>query len=120
MGGEAQITNRNLDETKLIVITNKELEPGYQLVQSTHSIADFAHTFNNDFNNWKTESNSIICLSARNQEHLLKIYEKFKELTSAVIFFEPDINDYTSICLYGTPTIRKKLSHLPLSLKKQN
>jgi len=36
-----------------------------------------------------------------------------------VKFFEPDVDEFTSICLYGTPEIRKKLSHLPLIMKKQ-
>jgi hypothetical protein len=36
------------------------------------------------------------------------------------MFFEPDVNEFTSLCVYGTPEIRKKLSHLPLSLKSKN
>jgi peptidyl-tRNA hydrolase len=103
-----------------VVITNGELNPGYQVVQSTHSIADFAHTYKDIFDNWKQESNSIICLSAKNKEHLQTIYEKFLRMTPTVIFYEPDVDEHTSICLYGTPDVRKKLSHLPLSLKKQN
>jgi hypothetical protein len=102
----------------LVVITREDINPGYQVVQSTHSIADFAHEYPEFFGKWKEESNSIICLSAKNQEHLLQLFEKFSRLTPAVKFFEPDVDEWTSICLYGTPEIRKKLSHLPLSLKK--
>lgn len=100
-----------------MVITRADLTPGYQAVQSTHSIADFAHEFPEEFKQWKDDSNSIICLSAKSQEHLLKLYEKYKELTPAVIFYEPDVDEHTSICLYGSPAIRKKLSHLSLLLK---
>jgi hypothetical protein len=35
------------------------------------------------------------------------------------MFFEPDVNQFTSLCLYGTPKIRKSLSHLPLALKNK-
>lgn len=36
-------------------------------------------------------------------------------------FLEPDIdNELTSICIYGTKEVRKKLSYLPLTLKKFN
>jgi hypothetical protein len=35
------------------------------------------------------------------------------------LFFEPDIDGYTSMAVYGTPQIRKKLSYLPLSLKAE-
>jgi peptidyl-tRNA hydrolase len=89
------------------------------VVQSTHSIADFAYEHPETFGKWKEESNSIICLSAKSQEHLLKLYEKFSRVTQATIFFEPDVDEYTSLCLYGTPEIRKALSHLPLSLKQK-
>jgi hypothetical protein len=90
------------------------------VVQSTHSIADFAYEHPETFGKWKEESNSIICLSAKSQEHLLKLYEKYSQLTPATIFFEPDVDEYTSLCLYGTPEIRKALSHLPLTLKQKN
>lgn len=109
----------NLNETKLVVITRQDINPGYQCVQSTHSIADFAHEFPDTFRKWKNESNSIICLSAKSEEHLLKLYEKYSLLTPTIKFFEPDVNEWTSICLYATPDIRKKLSSLPLILKNK-
>ena len=96
------------------MITRQDINPGYQVVQSTHSIADFAHDHPEVFSKWKEESNSIICLSAKSQEHLLKLYEKYSSLTQASLFFEPDVDEYTSMCLYGSPEIRKALSHLPL------
>lgn len=122
-----QVTNPNtntnkksLDETKLVVITREDISPGYQVVQSCHIVADFAAEFPNDFKNWKLESNSIICLSVKNEDELLKLYNKFREKTSAVKFFEPDVDEYTSICLYGTQKVRRSLSHLPLIMKKYN
>jgi len=87
------------------------------LPQTSHSIADFAYEFNEEFKVWKEESNSIICLSCKSEKDLLKIYEKYSVLTKVVKFFEPDVNEYTSICLYGTKDIRRRLSHLPLALK---
>lgn len=86
-------------------------------MQSTHSIADFAHEFPAEFKQWKDESNSIICLSANSHEHLVKLYERYRGLTPTVMFYEPDISAETSLCLYGTPNVRKKLSNLSLLLK---
>ncbi len=100
-----------------MVITRQDINPGYQCVQSTHSIADFASEFPETFKNWKSESNSIICLSAKSEQHLLKLFEKYSQITPTVKFFEPDVNQWTSICLYATPQIRKSLSHLSLTLK---
>jgi peptidyl-tRNA hydrolase len=88
------------------------------VVQSCHSIADFAYDHPEVFKKWKDESNSIICLSAKSQEHLLEIYEKYSRLTEASLFFEPDVDEYTSLCLYGSPEVRKGLSRLPLCKPK--
>lgn len=100
-----------------MVITRADLNPGYQAVQSTHSIADFAYEFPDEFKSWKEDSNSIICLSAKSHKHLIELYEKYKDLTPTVMFYEPDVDAETSLCLYGTPDIRKKLSNLSLLLK---
>ena len=120
MNNQIQITGPDsgqLNETKLVVITRRDISPGYQAVQSTHSVADFAFEFPDTFVKWKLESNSIICLSIKNETELKKLQDKFKYLTPSIIFYEPDVDEMTSICLYGTPEIRKKLSHLPLLLK---
>lgn len=82
-------------------------------------MADFAFEHPELFKEWKETSNSIICLSVDSKDQLIRLYDKMSKLTPNVIFFEPDIDDYTSICLYGTPEIRKKLSNLPLSLSKK-
>jgi len=87
------------------------------LPQAVHAVADFAHQHPAVFTKWKAESNSVICLAAKSEEHLQRLYHKFSARTEASIFFEPDVNEWTSMCLYGTPEVRKALSHLPLSLK---
>lgn len=106
------------DETKLVVITRADIPAGYQIVQSAHSIADFAFDHPEKFKEWKSISNSIICLSVKDEQTMLKLYDKFCKKTKVSKFFEPDVNEFTSICLFGTPDIRKSLSHLPLSLKQ--
>ena len=105
------------NETKLIVITRADIAPGYQVVQATHATCDFAHEFPDSFREWKTNSNSIICLSTPNELKLLQLFDKYFKMTPVVKFYEPDVDAYTSICLLGTPEVRKKLSHLSLSLK---
>ena len=108
-----------LQQPKLDIITRQDLKPGYQIVQSAHSIADFAYEHPETFGKWKEESNSIICLSAKSEQHLLQLFEKYSQVTQASVFFEPDIDGHTSLCLYGTPEIRKALSNLPLALKQK-
>jgi hypothetical protein len=98
-------------EKALIILSNGTGIPIYDLrgrdIDSRHK-------------KWKEEYNSIICLSCKSEAQLLKLYEKYSQLTPAVKFFEPDVDEWTSICLYGTPQIRKSLSHLPLALKNKS
>lgn len=112
--------NEKFSETKLVTITRNDFKNfGYTLPQTTHSLADFAHQFPDEFKSWKETSNSIICLGCKSEEELIKLYDKFSKLTPTVMFFEPDVDEYTSICLLGTTEIRKKLAYLPL-LKPKN
>jgi len=96
------------------------MSSGYQVVQSAHAIADFASEHPETFEQWKKESNSIICLSIKDEETLLKLHEKLSKKTASSSFYEPDVNAFTAICVYGTPEIRKSLSHLPLVLNKKS
>lgn len=107
-------------ESKLIVITREDITPGYQCVQSGHAIADFSYQHPEIFKKWKLESNSIICLSAKSEQHLLQLFHKYSEITPTTKFYEPDIDQWTSLCLYADPSIRKTLKHLPLLLKNKN
>lgn len=103
----------------MVVITRSDISPGYQAVQSTHSVADFSYEYPEIFRKWKEDTNSIICLDVKNESELLKLYDKLKGETQSVLFFEPDVNEYTSMCIYGTHEIRKKLNSLPLLLKNK-
>lgn len=108
-------------ETKLVTITRNDFKNfGYTLPQTAHTIADFAYEYPDEFKSWKETSNSIICLGCNSQEELIKLYNKFSQLTPTIKFFEPDVDEFTSICLLGTPDVRKKLAHLPLLKPKNN
>jgi len=92
------------------------------LVQSGHSIAEFAHKFPKQFKNWVETSNYLISLSSRDEIRLKYLYEKLKDNGANVVaFYEPDIDDQmTSLCFYGTPELRKITNKLNLALKNQN
>lgn len=105
---------KQINETKLIVLTRNDIHNGYKIVQTAHSVADFAENFPETFKKWKEESNSIICLSVDNEFELEKYYHKFRKDTDAVIFYEPDVCENTSVCLYGKIEIRNKLKKLKL------
>lgn len=95
------------------------MSPGYQCVQTSHAVADFAYDHPTEFRKWKDESNYIICLAVENETKLLELYSKFNSLTKATLFFEPDVNEHTSFAMVASDEIRKKLSKLPLLLKSK-
>lgn len=106
-------------EEKLITVTRSDLPTGYQLVQSAHAIADFAHDLPTFFKSWKNNSNYLVSLAIQDEQSLNKLFKKLKARGAPVVaFHEPDIgNQLTAICFYGIPEYRKLTSHLPLALK---
>jgi hypothetical protein len=106
----------------LIVVVRADISAGYQVAQSLHAVADFAHQHTETFNKWKSESNSVVALSTPNEKSLLKTLKKLEQMNAElVVFREPDLNDEaTSIGVYGTPEIRRKLRGLPLCLGKDS
>ena len=65
-------------ETKLVVITRQDINPGYTVVQSTHSIADFAYEHPEVFKKWKEalggKVRAIASGSAALQPRLARIF----------------------------------------------
>ena len=100
-------------------MTRRDIDAGYQLVQSAHAVAQFALDHRDEFQKWDNESKSIICLSTQDEESLKKISDQISALTKVTEFREPDIDDQlTAICFYADYEIRKKLSSLPSALKE--
>ena len=108
-----------MTQIKLVTVTREDLDPGYQLVQTGHAIAEFAHKHPQLFKDWVETSNYLVSLSTQDENHLEKLYEKLKWRGAQVIrFTEPDIGDQlTAICFYGTPEMRKITNRLNLALK---
>lgn len=109
-----------MKQVKLVTVTRKDLKNGQQLVQSAHSLAEFAQQFPDKFAEWKQQSNYLISLSVDNEEKLQRLFYKLQDNGADVVAFtEPDINDQlTSICYYGTPEMRKHTDKLDLALEE--
>lgn len=103
----------------MITITRKDLSSGQQLVQTGHSIAEFANQLPTQFQDWVKNSNYLISLSVDNEDSLRNLYDKLKYYGAHVVAFtEPDMDDQlTSICYYGTPELRKYTQKLNLALQ---
>lgn len=106
-------------QTKLVTVTRNDLKSGYQLVQSAHSLAEFAIQYPNQFHDWNDTSKYLVSLSVDNEMRLNDLLYKLKSNGAYVVSFnEPDIdNQLTSICFYGTPEMQKLTQNLNLALK---
>jgi hypothetical protein len=95
------------------------LSPGYQAVQSSHALLNFAALHPEQFINWNKESNYLLQVSCNNESELeLYIKKCDKKHIKCVIFREPDLNnEVTAIALEPTLAALKLVSNLPLMLK---
>jgi peptidyl-tRNA hydrolase len=88
------------------------------MVQATHAAVDFQHQHPQIAKDWNTQSNYLIILSVKDEEHLKKYIHKFQRADLChVVFKEPDIgNEITAICVQPSEKTRKLTCHLPLAL----
>ena len=104
---------------KLTIVTRKDITPGYQLVQSTHSIIQFAFEQPKIAKEWYKDP-YLAVLSTQDENSLKQLISKAKEKGIKVsIFREPDIgNAITAIALEPSDATRRLTSSLPLALKE--
>ena len=102
--------------TKLTIITRKNLSEGQKLAQTNHSLAEFSNEHYDIFQQWKSISNSLIILECNNELELHNLLTKIKQQNLIYSSFnELDLdNTLTSICIFTTKENRKLFSNLPL------
>ena len=105
---------------KLIVITRRDLTPGYQAVQAAHAAIEFQHEHPEIAKEWNTYSKYLIFLSVENEKELKRFLQKIQiRDLKYTTFTEPDIgNQLTAIALEPSDESHRLTSHLPLALKE--
>lgn len=105
---------------KLYVITRKDLDPGYQGVQSLHALQEFVMQHPIINKEWYSKSNYLGWLAVKDEGELVRLIEKADQQGIAFsVFREPDIdNEITAIALEPGEKSRRLCSNLPLSLKE--
>ena len=108
-----------MKQVKLVTVTRKDLDAGYQLAQTIHSSSRFAYHHPELHREWIEKSEYVVSLSVNNEEQLQRLYYKLLDNGATVVaFHEPYFaNQLTSICYYGTPELRKLTQKLDLALK---
>lgn len=114
-----ELFDSNDEPVKMVIVTRDDISPGYQLVQSVHSLANFAIEHFDVFRDWQQGTNTLVCLSVADEPTLEKLYKKLQVYGVPITpFREPDVdNQLTSFCVIGTEFIRAKLKFLTPALK---
>jgi hypothetical protein len=94
---------------------------GAVVAQTVHSSTTFAHQHPSYFSEWKLTSDYVACLATKDEQHLLKIYDKLLKAGATVALFrESDLdNQATSLCYFGTLEHRRITNNLPLLFKNK-
>lgn len=101
----------------MYVVTRKDLNPGSQIAQSGHAIAQFLLDYPENSKQWN--NNYLICLSTDNEKTLNHLVEKLGKFDIPLsTFTEPDLdNQLTSIAFQHNEDSRKYTTSLSLALK---
>lgn len=95
------------------------MSPGYQSVQPSHALAQFAVEHHDIFIDWQRNHKNLIVLVTDSEDTLTDLWIKARSLGISVSgFLEPDVgNQLTAIALEPSPLTYKLTGNLPLALK---
>lgn len=112
----------SLVNQKLIVISRRDIIPGYQLTQSVHSSHQFLFEHPELSKDWFLNSNYLVILSVENEKELIDIINKLYQLGITFSkFHEPDLNnELTSISFLSSNVTKKITGGMSLLLKEFN
>lgn len=106
---------------KLTTVTRRDLTPGAQSVQASHSLAQFIFEHPEISHLWFKDP-YLAQLSVENESELQHLIQKLqKSKIKYSVFRESDIdNQITAIAIEPSDKTRRLVSNLPLMLKEYN
>ena len=104
---------------KLYVLTRNDLSPGQQAAQLLHAQREFTEQYPEEDRKWYRESNTIVLLAAKDENHLRRLVEKAGRLNiNLAAFYEPDLNNALTAVAFGPCENTASLCRgLPLALR---
>ena len=102
--------------SKLRVVTRRDIGVPYGAVQAGHAAVDFQHQHPSDAKTWHKNSNYLVFLTVANEKELISLISKaILKGIKHTIFREPDLNNQiTGVAFEPTELSRKLTSSLPL------
>jgi len=118
MSKEAENHHSIKEGDKLYLVTRRDMQPGYQAVQSCHAMRQFTADYPERDMQWYRGSNYIALLSVTDEVELMRLIAAAKDnglRWSA--FREPDVGgQITAVAIEPHPRTSKLCSGLPLAL----
>ena len=108
--------------SKLYIVTRKDLLPGAQASQLLHACVEFGILHPEIYQEWYRASNTIVLLSTTNENKLKRLINKAENKGIRISCFnEPDMNDELTAVAFepGEPT-SLLLKELPLAMREYN
>lgn len=105
---------------KLYLITRRDIEPGYQGVQSCHAIRQFTADHPDRDQEWFKSSNYLAWLSTENEIELMRLLVAAQDLgLKWSAWREPDVGGaITAIAIEPSPKTVELCKNLPRALKE--
>jgi hypothetical protein len=105
---------------KLFLVTRRDIAPGYQAVQSCHSMRQFTADHPDIDKEWFVASNYLALLSVENEIELMRLIIQAQDAGIRwSAFREPDVGgQITSIALEPSEIAKELCKNLPLALKE--
>lgn len=104
---------------KLFLVTRRDIEPGYQAVQSCHAMRQFTADHPDIDSEWFRHSNYLALLSVADETELMRLCVLAADAGLRwSAFREPDVGGaITAIAIQPHPTAVELCRSLPLALK---
>lgn len=103
---------------RLVTIIREDLSPGYQIAQTVHVVAEYTMMNPELIKEWYTRNNYVLSLSVKNKEELTEFATQLHKLgVKFNIFYEPDINEMTSVAFISTDETDIVTKNMPLAGK---
>lgn len=105
---------------KLYVVVRGDLDPGPQLAQAVHAMAQFSVVYPELTREWVVQSNYLVCLSAPDEGTLFELAAEASlgRGIKRVLVHEPDYGDeLTAIAFEPGEATQRLLASLPLALR---
>lgn len=100
---------------RLFVVVRSDIVPGLQLAQACHAVAAFGSSFPGPFAAWHRGDSNIVCLQARDEQHLRELFAALPPEALAASFYEPDLAE--QMTAFACDRRPKSWSSLPLALR---